>query len=123
MQGAIRHFHLAKPTLVIGRIIFLVQFLAPPLGTAECGRSTEKLSRGDQVEPPASLDAPMISPPGVSSKTATSSPSGNCSLIRSSVPDHWPTVRIDLTILAWASVLPPFSPRPIAVVWSRSNPI
>jgi hypothetical protein len=35
----------------------------------------------------------MISPSGVSSTTATSSPSGNCSLIRSSVPDHGRTSR------------------------------
>jgi len=40
----------------------------------------------------------MTWPFGASSTTATSWPSGNCSLILRGPPDHCPTGRIDLTM-------------------------
>jgi hypothetical protein len=75
-----------------------------------------------RVDLPDNRAAPTIPPSADSITTATSSPSGNRSLISRGLPNHSPTERIDRTTLDSARVRPPFSPRPIFVVCSWSNP-
>ena len=79
--------------------------------------------KGYRVDLPDNRAAPTIPPSGDSITTATSWPSGNRSLISRGLPDHSPTGRIDRTTFDSARVRPPFSPRPIFVVCSWSNPM
>jgi hypothetical protein len=84
---------------------------------------TLRSKKGYRIDLPDNRAAPTIPPSADSITTATSWPSGNRSLISRGLPDHSPIGRIDRTTLDSASVRPPFSPRPIFVVCSWSNPM
>ncbi len=101
---------------------------APRRATATAGQQGGKGMSGHRGSPRSyalmvQREAPMIAPPGASTSTATSCPAAASSSRVSGAPFHWPTERIERTMLDSVSVRPLFSPRPTAVRCSGSKPM